>query len=240
VSRALRASGIPYVVLEMNPESVDAARARDEPIHYGDCTRVPVLREAGIERARMFVVAISDAASTRQAVSIARTLKSDLHVLVRTRFVSEVDELRALGADEVIPEEFETSIEIFARVLELYQIPRNRVLELVDQVRGGAYQMLRGAVRPGSEGLSHAALRDVHVDSLLVRKGAEAVGQSLVELDLRARFGVTVLAVKRAEQSYVNPEPDFRLEVEDLLVLMGEPSAIDRALVSFDPPEELR
>jgi CPA2 family monovalent cation:H+ antiporter-2 len=235
VSRALRASGIPYVVLEMNPESVDAARARQEPIHYGDCTRLPVLREAGIERARMFVVAISDAASTRQAVSIARTEKPDLHVLVRTRFVSEVDELKALGADEVIPEEFETSIEIFARVLQRFEIPRNRVLELVDQVRGGAYEMLRGAVRPGKEQLGHAALRDVHVDTLLIRRDAEAVGRSLAELDLRARFGLTVLAVQRGEHAYPNPGPDLKLLAEDLLVVMGDPAAMDRAIALVEP-----
>ena len=142
LAQALATTGIPYAILEMNPETVRSARARGEPLHYGDCTRLPVLVNLGIEHARMFVVAISDATSTRQAVSIARTANPNVYILVRTRFVSEIDELRRLGANEVIPEEFETSVEIFARVLHSFDVPRNVILDFVEQ---GARRHVRDA-----------------------------------------------------------------------------------------------
>jgi CPA2 family monovalent cation:H+ antiporter-2 len=125
LARALMSAGIRYVIMEMNPETVRVARGRGEPIVFGDCTRAAVLEGVGLSRARMFVVAISDAASSRQAVSLARTVNPSVYILVRTRFVSEMHELRGLGANEVIPEEFETSVEIVARVLHRFDVPRN-------------------------------------------------------------------------------------------------------------------
>jgi monovalent cation:H+ antiporter-2, CPA2 family len=236
VARALGAAGIAYAILEMNPETVRAARERGEPIHYGDCTRVAVLESVGIERARMFVVAISDAASSRQAVSLARSHSPDLHILVRTRFVAEIEELRQLGANEVIPEEFETSIEIFARVLGRFDVPRNVVLELVNRVRGDLYEMLRA---PSTHRRSLVgrieALDAVEVESLLLRPESPAVDKSLSELDLRATTGATVLAVHRAGEVHANPEADFRFRANDVVVVLGDEHALDAALAFLDP-----
>lgn len=236
VARALSAAGIPYAILEMNPETVRASRERGEPIHYGDCTRAAVLESVGIDRARMFVVAISDAASSRQAVSLARSLRPDLHILVRTRFVAEIDELRRLGADEVIPEEFETSIEIFARVLCRFDVPRNLVLELVSRVRGDLYDMLRAPTAHRRSLLGRLdALEAVEVESLIIRERSPAVGRSLIELDLRAATGATVLAVQRGSDVHPNPEAEFRLATDDVVLVLGDERALDAALAFLDP-----
>src|SRR5204863_387196 len=81
-----------------------------------DATREEILRALGAERARMLVVAISDPAATRRMVRVARSLNPRIHIIARTRYVTEVPELSRLAADVVIPEELGTSIEIFARV----------------------------------------------------------------------------------------------------------------------------
>ena len=75
-------------------------------------------------RARAYVIAISDPASTRRSVRVARELAPGVRIFVRTEYVSEVDELEALGADEVVPEEFETALSLFDRVLGIYDMPR--------------------------------------------------------------------------------------------------------------------
>ncbi|HLV22664.1 MAG TPA: cation:proton antiporter [Polyangiaceae bacterium] len=236
LARALAAADIPYVILEMNPETVRAARGRGEPIHYGDCTRAPVLQGLGIEKARMYVVAISDPASTRQSVSLARSHNAALFILVRTRFVAEMAELRKLGADEVIPEEFETSIEIFARVLDRFSVPKNLILDLVSQVRGGMYDMLRSprssrrSLMAGLEGLE-----GVQIERLYVKQGSSAEGQSLAELQLRQATGASVLAIQRAGQVHGNPPADYRLLAGDVLMVVGDQKAIDAALEVVDP-----
>jgi CPA2 family monovalent cation:H+ antiporter-2 len=236
LTRALSATQIPYAILEMNPETVRSARARGEPIHFGDCTKVPVLEGLGIAKARMFVVAISDASSTRQAVSLARSLNATTYLLVRTRFVAEVPELKQLGADEVIPEEFETSIEIFARVLHRFDVPRNVVLDLMARVRGDMYEMLRAPNEQRvSLGTGLASLGGVDVDRIALREGSPAAGQTLSQIALRNVTGASVLAVQRAGEVLLNPSADFELCIGDVLVLLGGQEQVDAALALLDP-----
>jgi len=102
VSRVLSASGIPFVVLEINPETVRLEKKRGIPIHYGDASREPVLVHANIKMARCVVVAISDASATRRIVELTRRLNPSIYIIARTRYVSEVDPLYALGANDVI------------------------------------------------------------------------------------------------------------------------------------------
>ena len=236
LARALSSASIPYAIVEMNPETVREARARGEPIQYGDCTRVAVLESLGIARARMYVVAISDAASTRQTTSLARSLNPELEILVRTRFVAEVEELQRLGANEVIPEEFETSIEIFARVLHRFDTPKNVILDAVAAVRGGMYDMLRGTSRsPRALPSQFPGLGNVEVERLELREGSSMIGQTLAELGLRRSTGATVLAVQRRGEVLASPGGDFRLELSDTLWVLGEPQAIDKCITLVDP-----
>lgn len=236
LAKALASAEIPYAILEMNPETVRSARGRGEPIFYGDCTRVAVLQSLGIERARMYVVAISDAPSTRQSTSLARSLNATVEILVRTRFVAEVEELRRLGANQIIPEEFETSIEIFARVLHHFDVPKNLILDAVANVRGGMYDMLRGAspLRATLAG-TVKGIGDLEVERLQLREGSDAIGRTLASLALRRATGATVLAVQRGGVVHANPAGDFALQLADTVLVMGEPSAIDKVLALLDP-----
>jgi monovalent cation:H+ antiporter-2, CPA2 family len=231
LARVLRRARIPYVALELNAESVRNAAAQGERILYGDATRREVLHHVGVERARVLVVAISDPSATRRAVSLARQLNPDIHVIVRTRYMSELQDLLSLGADDVIPEEFETSIEIFSRVLREYGIARHHVHRHVTELRGEGYQMLRspslslGEARDIADALGGAA-----TETLVVEHGAVAAGRTIGELELRRRTGVTVIAAMREGSTEINPGPQFRIEPDDVLVLLGLPEQLDRAI----------
>ena len=151
LARVLKEVGIPYRVLEMDPDLVRSAKAGGEPISFGDGTRPEILQQVDIEKARVLVVAISDPAATARLVSQARRLRTDLYIIVRTRYVVEIDRLYRLGANQVIPEEFETSVEIFARVLQEYHIPRNVISLQVDLIRKEHYGTLRGIRLQGKQ-----------------------------------------------------------------------------------------
>src|SRR2546427_9518431 len=105
----------------------------------------------------MLVVAISDPSATRRMVRVARSLNPRIHIIARTRYVTEIPELSRLGADVVIPEEFETSIEIFARVLAHYSVPRSDIERLVDQIRSSHYEALRSGDGAGRLSLGAVA-----------------------------------------------------------------------------------
>ncbi|MFZ6017215.1 MAG: cation:proton antiporter [Nitrospirota bacterium] len=148
LARVLKEAEIPYVVLEMNSDTVREMKKKGELIYYGDGTGKEILHKLSIEKARLLVIAISDPVSTRRIVSIARHENPNIYIIVRTRYVAEVDDLRALGANEVIPEEFETSIEIFSRVLHQYHFPNNVILDMVDKIRSDSYTALRSVEFP--------------------------------------------------------------------------------------------
>ena len=145
LARVLKEVSIPYRVLEMDPDLVRSAKAGGEPISFGDGTRPEILRQAGIERARVLVVAISDPAATARLVSQARRLRADLYIIVRTRYVAEIDHLYRLGANQVIPEEFETFRRNFCPGFA--GIPRSAQCDLTS---GGSYPKgtLRHLARP--------------------------------------------------------------------------------------------
>jgi CPA2 family monovalent cation:H+ antiporter-2 len=117
LGHALRAAGVPYLVVELNPETVKRGRAEHEPMVYGDVTAEEVLEHLGIHRARMLVMVVSDADAAERSVRTARRLAPTLPILVRARYVAAVDAMFAAGATDVVPAELEAAVEITSRVL---------------------------------------------------------------------------------------------------------------------------
>ncbi len=227
VSRAARSAGIPYVIIEMNPETVRLERARGEAIYFGDATSPEILEHANLREARIVVVAINDPAATRRISELARKLNPRVHIIVRTRYLTELESLYSLGADEVVPEEFETSVEIFTRVLRRYLVPKGDIERFIQEVRADSYSMLRG-LRKDFETLEDLRyyLRDVDISIIRLEPGAPLAGKTLADMALRKRHGITVLAVRRDSQMLFNPEPDMRLHGGDLLIVLGTPERL--------------
>ncbi|HYS00414.1 MAG TPA: NAD-binding protein, partial [Gemmatimonadales bacterium] len=230
LTAALRSIRAPYLIVELNAQTVQQARARGEPAFYGDATREEILRALGAERARMLVVAISDPAATRRMVRVGRSLNARLHIIARTRYVTEIAELGRLGADVVIPEEFETSIEIFARVLAHYNVPRSDIERLVDQIRSSHYEALRGGDGAGRLTLGDVAgIPQMAVERLRLPPNSPLVGKTLAATGLRTQTGALVLAVARGADEIATPGPHFRLAADDVLVVVGQPPQLRAA-----------
>ena len=231
LARVLRQVKIPYLVLELNAEVVRAASAEGERIVYGDATRQEVLDHVRLEHARVLVLAISDPTATRHTVWLARQMNPDIHIIVRTRYMSELTDLRQLGANDVIPEEYETSIEIFSRVLREYGVARHVIQRQVAEIRSEGYQMLRAPSLPLVE-VSEIArvLSAASTETLFIEPGSAAAGKTIRELQLRTKTGATIITVMRNGHTEINPGPAFRLEAEDIMVLLGSPEQIDLAI----------
>ncbi|MDD4249144.1 MAG: cation:proton antiporter, partial [Methanosarcina sp.] len=146
VSKAAKAAGIPYIIIEMNPETVKQEKTKGEKIQYGDATFGAVLEHTGIKNARVLVIGISDAAVTMKIVEKAKELNPNICVIAKVHDLQEMKRLNALGADEIIPEEYETSVEIFVRLLEKYLVPREDIEKMVNDVRAHGYRRLRKPV----------------------------------------------------------------------------------------------
>ncbi len=231
LAKVLKESDIPYVVLEMNADTVRRMKKKGEPIYYGDGTSVEILHKIGVHRAKALVVAISDAAATRRIVQIAKLENPNLHIVVRTRYVAEVEDLIKLGANEVLPEEFETSIEIFSRVLHHYHVPRNMIAEHIENIRKDSYSVLRTVELPKKHlAERHEFLKDIETETYLIKESSKVDGHTLKELHLRAETGVTIIAVQRGDEVYQNPPPDFVLKSGDVILLIGKRKDINKAV----------
>ena len=230
LASVLSRTHIPHCVLEMNPHLSDQARADGAPVIVGDAGTNSILDAAGLSRARAVVIAINDAASTERIVAVARAARPDLYILARTRFVAEIDALYSKGADRVIPEDFETSIEILVHLLKQMDLPDNIVDAQVEAIRSGRYGMLRGkgTDRAAAEELM-AALQRTATRTHYLSSNSPVCGKTVAGTDLRARSGVTIIAVVRGQESNTNPSPDFLLKPGDLLVLLGSHAQIDAA-----------
>ena len=142
LARVLKETGIHYIVIELNPETVKAEKKNGENIVYGDITKEDILHHTHLESAKIIVFAISDPSAARIGMQNAKRLNKSVYTIVRTRYIKEIEGLRRLGADEVIPEEFETSLHIFSKVLERYHIPLNVIMKQVALLRAENYSML--------------------------------------------------------------------------------------------------
>ena len=239
LARVLRTVGVPYVILELDAEVVRRAKAKGEKINFGDTTRREVLIHAGVERAWALVLAMSDAPAARHTVVQARRLSKDIHIIVRTKYVAEITDLFDLGANEVIPEEFETSIEIFARVLHRYGFARSVIESQIERIRRQGYEMLRSPAMPPLERTPNIdiALDAASTDTLLIDVRSAVLGRSLGDLDLRGVSGATVIAVVRDGETKLSPGAKFSLAAGDTVVLLGSVEQLDRARAIFHPDE---
>jgi CPA2 family monovalent cation:H+ antiporter-2 len=239
LARVLQATRIPYVVIEMNRANAQVAREDGGTVIVGDAARMLILNSAGLATARALVISIADQQTTRRIVAQVHRTRPDVYILARTRYVSELDTLYRLGAAQVIPEEFETSIELFAHLLKEFAIPDNIIEQQVTMIRGGRYAMLRG--RPSDRALraewTHL-LEAAVTQTFFLMETSPACGRTIREIDLRARTSVLIVAVTRDGKPTPSPGPDFRLEAGDVLVLVGTHHQLDAAKAALEASQE--
>ena len=227
VSNAASMSGIPYLVIEMNPDTVRTERRKGKPIYYGDATQEAILNHVAVRSAHVVVVTIPDASSARRVTELVRKLNPAVHIIARTRFVKEVEPLYALGADQVIPEEYETSIEIFSRALAEYLVPRDEIERCISELRASGYGMFRSLSGEATtiSNLQHE-LPDFKVHTLRVHPGCPVAGKSLIETQIRKKHHVSILAIRRGGTTIINPGGDDLLLPDDLIIVSGDLDSI--------------
>ena len=229
MAKGARNCGIPYIISEMNPDTV--ARFRNtEPIRHGDASFPLVLAHLGAATARTLAILTSDPAGSRAIIANARAMNPSLHIIVRTRFLGNLDSYKEVGANEVIPEEFETSLEVFARVLNHYLVPRQTIDQYVSAIRRENYGMQR---KLGMGGSIMDSLPDLQLVAYAVEEGSPLAGKTLAQAALRKEHGVTAAGVRRGETINNNPDAQTQLLAGDIVYLLATQEALTRAAPLF-------
>lgn len=223
VARSCKLAAIPYVILEMNPDTVKQQKKLGEPIHFGDATHLSILEHLHIKDARAVAVLVNDPLAARRIVQVARNANESLYIIVRARYVEEMSLMSRLGADEAIPDEFGTSVEIFSRVLRQYHVPDEDIASFIAEIRADGYEMLRNKnnVPTGFLDLK-LNLSDMEIGSFRLHPNSSLVGKVLSETDLRRLYGATILLIRRGTTILSNPSADTQLLKDDVVVVVTD------------------
>lgn len=227
VAKAARQASIPHVIIELDPHMIELAKQNSEQVLFGDATDPEILHHVHIERARVVVVAISDPLTTKKIVHVVRDFSDTAYIIVRTRYIREIEENLRIGADEVIPEEFETSIEIFTSVLKKYLVPADEIQDFIHSIRSHNYDMLLSANPDRRFSGTELHIPSMEIAALKVQQGDNrVVGKTIEDCALRTEFGITVLAIKRGDRYITEVTPTHDIQQDDVLYIFGSPKNI--------------
>ncbi|MBK7863243.1 MAG: cation:proton antiporter [Archangiaceae bacterium] len=229
-ARSLKACNIPYVVLELNAETVRNARAQGLPLYYGDATSPEALAHAHLKHATALVLLMNDPTAAQRVVDTARRVAPDVPILMRTRYLLEREPLVRLGARDVVAEEVEGAVEIISRMLRWIEVPRNVIDERLKDVRNETQSSDRKLTLPRPALSETRALDEMKIESFLVREGMRSAGKSAVQLELRRTTGALVVGVKRGDKLLENPDPTVAFEPGDTVFLVGTGDAVRAAI----------
>ncbi len=228
VVEAAKHTNVPYYIIEFNAETVKREAAKGEPIVYGDASQDVILDYVNIHTARAAVIAISDQEAAKLVTQNMRKMCKSVYIIVRVRFVTDVERFFKLGANEVISEEFESSIEIFTRVLSKYLLPKDEITQLVDKIRSDRYRILRPleAINKVKDGLDIPNLRVSCIS--IQQENGEITGKTISEIGLRQNYGINLLAIQRKEDLITDVQFDSKILLDDLLYVLAEPQKIEQ------------
>lgn len=230
--KVLKDTAINYAIIDLNFQKIKKAKTKgDKNTIWGDASSPEILRRANVEAARVMVIAISDRLLTKSCLSNAKAVNPKLHVIVRTKYVADIEDLLALGADDVIPEEFETSIQIFSRVLKMFHIPNSIILAQGNIIRNKSYGVFR-EIRYTQEAFDQISqiLAQGTIETYFIAAGNPIIGQSIRDVNLKAQSGALIINIIRQNQTITNPPSEFVFQTGDQLIIFGSHSAIDTAL----------
>ncbi|WP_339922790.1 cation:proton antiporter [uncultured Cyclobacterium sp.] len=226
LSRAAKRAKIPYVIIEMNPETVRVEAAKGEPIIYGDAANGVVLEHVQIHKARVAVIAISNQPATSGIIENIRMASQSVFIIVRTRYVNEIESMLNQGADEVIPEEFETSIEIFTRVLYKYLVPKGEIDEFTEDVRYHNYEVFR--TPSNDRTVPTLDIPEINFSGIKIDKDhGPFIGKSIKESNLRENTGINLVAIKRDGKTVTEITGNTKIKLGDIVYVVGKPEAIE-------------
>ncbi|HEX8355624.1 MAG TPA: cation:proton antiporter [Pyrinomonadaceae bacterium] len=233
--RVLTGSRIPFLITTLSPEGANEAEGEGHSVLRGDAGRQRTLQMAGVERAKMIVIADDEPAVARRVTAVARTLNPTARILVRTRYMEEVERLTEAGADRAVAEELESVVALFSDVLRGYQIPAAEIDAHEEAIRRGGYAAL---LQDRAGGEQPVVVCDPGQDcfdtrTVTVRAGSAVAARPLARLALGTDFGITLRKVIRDGQVLTDLSEDFVLWPGDEVVLEGTTDAFARAAALF-------
>ncbi|MBO4548183.1 MAG: NAD-binding protein, partial [Abditibacteriota bacterium] len=196
IAKDLRAEGVPFVIVESNPEHFE--ELDEEQVLYvkGNASSDKALHQAGISRAKGLIAVYPTDEENVFIVLTARNLNSSLDIVARSIEAENADKLKRAGANKVI------SPYLFGG-------------------RKMAAAILRPTVFDFNELTYHGNSYDILFEEFVIAPESKLVGKTIMESNFRGEFHVTIVAIKHPDGTMLaNPELDTRFEAGDKIVVI--------------------
>jgi len=216
---------LPFTSIIFDPDRARKQIENGNLAVFGDATNEPVLRQAYVHTAEMVIVSVGDLIKAMSIVEHVRRMNRHAYIIVRTRHVTDIEELYRIGATQVIPEEFETAIDFFERILGKYLIPRMETERAIARIREDNYGIFREKDKVGGYSLLKD-IPDIEIAAVKVEEKSVFAGKTIAETALRKTCGVTMVALKHGDKIITNPGPATVVNSNDIAYLLGKPEMI--------------
>jgi CPA2 family monovalent cation:H+ antiporter-2 len=199
---------------------------------YGDAVNEPILMKAHVDTADIVVVSVGSIIPSMAIIETVRRINKHSYILVRATHIESVEQLYKLGADQVLPEKLEIAIDLLNRILVKRLMPQKEVNRILTHIRStnlGVFSEKDILNQPSILD----ELSDINISTVVVEANSEVEGKSLIDINLRKRTGVTVLALKRGSDVMEHPVPETTFMSDDIAFLLGNPEQINFASELF-------
>jgi len=224
---------IPYVSIVFDPAIVRKRQEKGDSIIYGDAVNEPILQKAHVDTAKIIVISVGDMITSMAIIDKVRHMNKHAYILVRTKHVEDIEELYKLGANQVIPEEFETAIDLFERVLTNFLYPQGEIDTTIARIRDHHYGIFYEKAEDDRINILKE-IPNIEIVALMVDERSVLTGKTLAESQLRKKYGVTLVALKRNEHLIDHPASNTRLLHGDIAYILGKPEQIANATNLFN------
>ena len=202
VVEVLRERGVSFAVVDLDSERVHDLEEKHQAVVRGDATQDGVLRAVGVARAGTLITCLADDAHNVYAILLAKQINPEITVIARAVEDGAEERLRLAGAD---------------RVLNPYRVGGTRL----------AITALKPTVTDFIDASLSGSSIELELAEVVVHPSSDLAGKTLAGAEVRQRFGIIVVALKRGEESTFNPGPHERIEAGDVLVAMGPLQALE-------------
>lgn len=204
VCKELSAKPLPFVVIEKNPEFIEALQREGVMSIEGDATQDEVLVQAGIERAKALVSVVGSDTENLYIVLTARGLNKDLYIVARAGEEGSEQKLLRAGANRVSSPYLTGGMQV-------------------------AQALIRPAVMDFLELATASEHLDLQMEEFTIEKGSRFDGRAVCDCGVDHDRGLIVIAVKRSSgHMEFNPGKEIQLGGGDKLIVLGQPESLKR------------
>lgn len=227
IARFLKKEAIAYIAMDQDPVRIQEAIVGGEKVLFGDSRHRDILKNCHVDKAKLVVITFDDNHSVMQVLSACKEMGQDIEVMIRTRDDTDMSKLKEAGAQTVVPETLEGSLMLVSQVLFLSGVPMSRVLKRIQIERKNQYKFMHGYFH-GDESSHNMELDLEQLHAVAVPLDAHVIGHLVGDLPLE-RLRITLRGIRRSHEEISEPDDDFAIKEDDVLILCGKPRRVERA-----------